>query len=59
LLLVIRDSIGRLLSGLSFPVTEWAYSLEPGLSAMFIGLAIVGFARWITFLAYGRDKNSN
>jgi hypothetical protein len=59
LLLVIRETIGRLLSGLNFPVLDWAYSLEPGLSAMLIGLAIVGFARGIAFLAYGPDQRSN
>ena len=59
LLLTIREITSRLLSGIQFVQLDWAYSLEPGVAAMLVGLLIMGGARGIASLAYGRDPKSN
>ena len=59
LLLVIREVVSLWLGGAHFTFSDTAYFMEPGLSAMIVGLAIMVCARGIAFLAYGRDPNSN
>ena len=59
LLLIIREITSRWLAGMQFAQLDWAYSLEPGVAAMLLGLLIMGCARVIASLAYMRDPKSN